>query len=638
MLSSFRALAKSPIAAVLIGLLVVSFAVFGTNDLFAGLSNTAVVKAGDREIGPNEFKRLFDNVRQQAERQSGRPIPVEEAVQQGLVERLLDDLASTESFTAMLSRIGIRPADSLIAQQLSRTPLFFNPVSGAFDRQAYQRQLAENGLTEEQFEGFLRDDLAQQHFVSGVVSGLRAPRIYGAVPAVFESETRSLTYFVVDPRIAGVPAPPADAQLNAFVKENADQLRRPETRNVSVVRFSASQLAPTLAVDEAEVRRQYDFRRESLSQPERRTVVQVPAPNQAAAQQVAQRLRAGEQAAAVARSIKVEPVRYDNVPRTAIVDRRAAETAFGLPAGGVSAPFQGDLGWAVVKVEAVTPAQVVSLDQARPQIEAQIRTEQAADRVLEQVQKFEDGIQGGQTLAEAARAIGVPVISLPPITARGTDANGNPTGAPQPLIDAAFEQAVGTESDVIEAGNNEFFVLRVDRINPAALPPLDEVRAPLTQTWILRQTVQRAQARANELAGQLRGANARPIEQVAASVNAQIGRAPQVERDAGGQTLSQDLVGKAFGAKAGDVIVGEHTQIGFVVARVDGAAVPPPAQLAVAANEARATMTQDVVQGLGDLARRHARTELKTRTWPDRARAALGLSPEAEAAAPASKQ
>lgn len=638
MLSSFRALAKSPVAAVLIGLLVVSFAVFGTNDLFAGMSNSAVVKAGEREIGPDEFKRLFDNVRQQAERESGRPIPVEEAVKQGVVERLLDDLASAEAFTAMLSRMGIRPADALVAQQLSRTPLFFNPISGAFDREAYQRQLAENGLTEAQFESFLRDDIAQQHFVSGVVSGLRAPRIYGAVPAVFGGETRSLTYFVVDPRVAGVPTPPTDAQLNAFLKENADQLRRPETRNLSVVRFSASQLAPTLAVDDAEVRRQYEFRRDSLSQPERRTVVQVPAPNQAAAQQVAQRLRAGEQPAAVARSLKVEPVRYDNVPRTAIVDRRAAETAFGLAAGGVSAPFQGDLGWAVVKVEAVTPAQVVSLEQARPQIEAQIRTEQAADRVLEQVQKFEDAVQGGQTLAEAARTIGVPVISLPPITARGTDANGNPTGAPQPLIDAAFEQPVGTESDVIEAGNNEFFVVRVDRVNPAALPPLEDVRAPLTQTWILRQTVQRAQARANELAGQLRGPDARPLDQVAASVNAQVGRAPQVERDAGGQTLSQDLVSKAFGAKAGEIIVGEHTQLGFVVARVDGAAVPPPAQLAGAVEQARGAMTQDVVQGLGDLARRYARTELKTRTWPDRARQALGLDPEADAPAPAAKQ
>jgi peptidyl-prolyl cis-trans isomerase D len=108
------------------------------------------------------------------------------------------------------------------------------------------------------------------------------------------------------------------------------------------VRFSASQLAPTIKVDEAEVQRQFNFRRDSLSEPERRTIVQVPAPNQAAATQVAARLRAGEAPAAVARALKVEPVRYEAQPRTAVVDRRAAAAAFALPAGGVSAPFQGD--------------------------------------------------------------------------------------------------------------------------------------------------------------------------------------------------------------------------------------------------------------------------------------------------------
>ena len=53
MLASIRAFAKSPAAAVLIGLLVVSFAVFGIRDVFKGqAAGDAVVKVGSRSLSP----------------------------------------------------------------------------------------------------------------------------------------------------------------------------------------------------------------------------------------------------------------------------------------------------------------------------------------------------------------------------------------------------------------------------------------------------------------------------------------------------------------------------------------------------------------------------------------------------------
>jgi peptidyl-prolyl cis-trans isomerase D len=554
-------------------------------------------------------------------------VPQELAVQEGLHMRLLDDLALTESFAELLRRMGLIPADGLVGAQIRKTPVFFNPVSGAFDREAYTRQLQQNGLTEAAFEGFLRDDLAQNHYVSGAVAGLRAPRLYGAVSALYEGETRSLTYYVVDPRVAGTPPPPTDAQLQAFLKENAAQLTRPEARVISLVRFSAAQQAAALPIDDAEVRKQFEFRKDSLSEPERRTFVQVAAPNQQAATQIAARLRAGEDPAAVARAFKAEPVRYDNQPRTAVVDRRAAAAAFGLPAAGVAAPFQGDLGWAVVRVETVTPGRVATLEQARPAIEAQLRQDAAAGRVLEQVEKYEEATQGGQTLAEAARALGA-IATSPPITQRGTDVQGRPLGLPEALLTAAFELPAGGESDLIDAGQNEFFALRVDRVIPASVPPLAEIRTPLAQAWTLRETVNRARARADALAGQSRGANARPIEAVAASAGATVGRALQFERDAGGQTLSADLVAKAFAAKRGDVIVGEHTQLGFVVARVDNAAPPTLAEAARTAETSGPAVTVGPVPGYGRHGPTAARATLKTRVFPERAREALGLPPE----------
>ena len=44
---------------------------------------------------------------------------------------------------------------------------------------------------------------------------------YEAVIAAFELESRNLSYFLIDPRKLPQPAPPTDAQLQAFMTQNA---------------------------------------------------------------------------------------------------------------------------------------------------------------------------------------------------------------------------------------------------------------------------------------------------------------------------------------------------------------------------------------------------------------------------------
>ena len=77
MLSATRQFAKSWVAAVLIGLLVVSFAIFGVNDAFQGNYTNDVVKAGSRHVSGPDFRREFDNFRKGAEEQTKRPITIE---------------------------------------------------------------------------------------------------------------------------------------------------------------------------------------------------------------------------------------------------------------------------------------------------------------------------------------------------------------------------------------------------------------------------------------------------------------------------------------------------------------------------------------------------------------------------------
>src|SRR3569833_4360431 len=119
MLAQIRSFAKSPVATLLLGLLVVSFAVFGIADVFRNHAvKDSVVEAGSRSIGGAEFKRMFDQYKQQAEQQNGgQPITTEQAVNAGADRQLADSLAQSESFAALMTKLGVSPSDKLVVAE-----------------------------------------------------------------------------------------------------------------------------------------------------------------------------------------------------------------------------------------------------------------------------------------------------------------------------------------------------------------------------------------------------------------------------------------------------------------------------------------------------------------------------------------
>jgi peptidyl-prolyl cis-trans isomerase D len=641
MLSATRKFAKSWVAAVLIGLLVISFAIFGINDAFNGNYTNDVIKAGSRTISGPDFRREFDNFRKAAEEQSKQPVSIEQAVEFGLDKRLLEELATREAFGEMLHKIGVRPSDRLVSAELRKIPAFFNPISGAFDKALYEQRLGENGLTPARFDTLMRDQIAESHAASAMVNGLRVPRAYSALGAVFEMESRNVGYFTIDPRSVPAPALPTDAQLTAFMKEKSAQLTRPEFRVLSVVAFSPSMISAALPIDEAEVQKRFAFRKDTLARPETRTVVQIPVKDAAAAQAVAARLTKGEDPAAVAKSVGVEAINYVDKPQSAIADKRVGAAAFALQPGQVSAAIQGDLGVAVVKVTKVTPGQTVTLDQVRPQIEAELRKDAAAEKVYALSQAYEEARGTGANLADAAKKAGVPVMTVGPVTQQGQGSQGQPLpGVTPKMLELAFTLPAGGESEIQEAGNGEYFAVRVERIIPSALPPLAEVKPELTRVWMMTEMLKRLQTKADEYAARVRKGES--LEAVAAAAGSKVARSAGIDRQNAAQNtaLSRDALVKAFNAKPGEVFTANGVQFGLVVAKLETVNAPSGPTLARITEDARPQVTMALFRDIGAAARKAARTEVGVKIFPAKARAALGLPPLAEtekAAAPAAK-
>jgi peptidyl-prolyl cis-trans isomerase D len=632
MIAAIRAFAKSWFAKVLLSVLILSFVIFGVGsvrDVFSAKIHDAVVTAGSRQISSEQFKRMFDNYKRGAEQQSNQQITLQDALAQHLDTRVLQEVATHESMGEFLHRSGLIPATALIADAIRKQPAFFDPVSGRFDKTAYQQKLAENQLTPTTFESLLSDEIAEGHLQAGFQAGFRAPMTYEAVIAGFELEGRTLSYFLIDPRKLPPPPPPSDAQLQAFMSQNAAALKRPEFRTLTVLRFSAKALAPTLQADPAAVQKLYAFRKDSLSSPEKRSLVEVPAKDAASAQAIVAKLKAGVAPDAAAKAIGVQPIIYTETTKAAIADTKVAEAAFSLGAGQVSGPIQGGLGFAVIKLISITPAKVTTLDQVKPDLENQVKSDAAAQKVYDQVQKYDDSHSGGASMTDAAKAAGGTPVAIGPVTAQGLDTTGKPVPGLSPkLLKDAFALAPGAESDMEDESSGEYFAVRIDKVTPPALPTLAEIKEPLTRYFISKALAQAMQAKADSLTQAIR--KGQTLDAAAASVGATVSHAPNVSRAAMSQNraLSPQLGNSLFGAKQGDVVAGPTAQGAVMVAHIDLVQPAPVGDAAKAVVAQNRQFSQQMFQDLGEMARIAARDAVKPTVDPTRARTALGVSPE----------
>ena len=642
MTGSLRSTARNPVAIVLMGLLVLVFLILGVGgggrfpDLFAAAGADSVVTAGSHSMSSRDFRKIFDQQKQQFEQQSRQTFPIEVLVQHGVDQQLLNAIAQDKAVAEMLTLAGVIPAPALVGDQIKKLPFAFDKVTGKFSEQQFTQYLAEQGLTPRQAEAELGDELAQRHFTTAVEAGFRAPRIYTALNAVTGLENRDVSYFTLDPHAVPQPAAPTDADLMAFMKEHAAQLMRPETRVITVVRFSAKAMAPGVSVDPAAVQKEFAFRKDALSTPERRTLVQIPVKTAAEAARAAAGLARGEDAAAIAKAFGAEPVNYVDAPQSAIADPKVAAVAFALPQGQVSGPVQGELGVAVLKVTRITPAGAATLETARPAIEADLRAKAAQKQAYDLSQTFDDARQGGAGVTDAARKAGVTPVTVGPVTADGLDGDAKPNTLLTPnILKSAFSHAAGEDTDLEDAGAGEYFALHVDKIVPPALPPLSEKKPELVKAYLNQQYLKALKARAEALMAQVRGGA--PIDQAASQVGGHVVRQAGLQRVQAQQSikvLGRDFLVAIFNAKPGDVFAAA-APAGVFIGKLDAVRPGDVATMARAVQAIEGRVSQDYLKDLLTTVKTAARQDIKVTINLPLARQALGVDPN-QAAKPAS--
>lgn len=509
---------------ILMGLLIVGLAGFGATSLSGSARSVATV--GEKEVSTDAYLRSLRTEINAFAAQAGRAVPMSEAQMLGIDRQVLAQLVTARGLDNEAARIGISVGDDVVADQLLQVPSF-QSADGSFNREAYSFALSNQGLSESEFEEQLRDDTSRTILQSALIAGNTLPDTYIDTLLSYTGETRDFTWarLTGSNLQTGLPEP-SEADLQAYYDENIANYTLPELRDITYAWITPEMIVDTVEVDEDALRASYEERFDEFNLPERRLVERLVFSTEDAATEALNRL--GDdftfEDLVAERGLALADVDLGDVTRDTLDG--AADGVFSAETGEVVGPLQSNLGPALFRVNAVLDAQTTSFEDARPDLRGELALDRAR-RVIETLaQTIDDELAAGATLEEVASTTEAELGQIEWFP--GADGE---IAAYDAFREAAGQLNEGDFPEVIQLGDGGVFAMRLNRIQPPAPQPIEDVIDQVRQGWDNREQTAQLMAQAEELAASL--ANGTNFEDLSL--------APQTETGLGRNAQIADL-------------------------------------------------------------------------------------------------
>ncbi len=515
MLASIRRFSKSKFGSfallVFIGLIALSFAAGDVSNVLSGNigggSSSALATVGSEEITDADIRTALERRLQEVRQQNP------EAGYDSLAadfDPLLASLIDERALSAFAEAHGFSISPRLIGAEIAKIPAA-RGLDGRFSQQAYQAFLAEQRMSDQEVRNLIRGMLLQRMLLAPLSSAARVP-VGVATPyasMLLESRQGEVAYVPLAAFRSGLQ--PTDQQLQQFYAQNPARYMVPEQRVLRVARIGPEQVANVAASDE-EIAAYYRANQAQFAARDIRTLSQAVAPDQATAQAIANRAKAGGTfaAAAAPAGFSAQDVALGERTReqlAGVAGQQVAAAVFGAAEGAVVGPIRTDNGWNVVKVESIRREGGKTLAEARDEIAARLTSEKRTAAIEEIVTRVQDAVDDGANFAEAVAGAKLPVTETPLITAAGTsrtDADYRLPAELQPVLRTGFE-LTPDDDPVIDTLPNEagYALVAPARIVPAAPAPLASIVEQVRNDWIADQARKRAQAAASAIAAKV---------------------------------------------------------------------------------------------------------------------------------------
>jgi peptidyl-prolyl cis-trans isomerase D len=497
-------------------------------------------------------------------------------------------------------------SDQRLARYLQQDPSIagLRDANGKLDMERYRQLAASQGMTPEMLEARVRRDLSNQQVLAGLQGSVLVTQRQTDMALDAYLQRREVQVKRWLPADFAGKVTLADADLQGYYQANTERFRSVENADVEYLVLDVATLQKRVELPEQDLKTYYEQNMQRLAGQEQRRASHILV-NAAKDLPAAEKQKARAKAEALLETVRKAPATFADVARKNSDDSGSAsrggdldffargamvkpfeDAAFALQKGSISDIVESDFGFHIIQLTDIKLPKVPSFESMRPQLEADLRKQQAQRQFSEMAETFSNSVyEQADSLAPVAERLKLTLQKAQGVTAMPAAGVQGYLANPK-LLQALFsDDAIGKRRNTaaIEVAPNTLVSARIVTHRPAAVRPFEEVKAEVRQRMLASQAADLAKAEGqNKLK-----------EWSANAGEASLGAALTVSRDQS-QNLPQAVVDAALRASPEKmpVLVGVDLGAqGFAVVRVNKV-VPRPEVSASLAQQSRLQFAQ----------------------------------------------
>lgn len=540
------------VAIVIMGLLIITFAVWGIN--FGG-QNPELIAASvnGEEIKLKKFQRFYSNSVEQMRQRMNRVLTNEE--QAILKEQSLDYLIRDTIIaqTAIDSRIEV--SNAAVKDAVKGIEVFSDEIG--FNREIYEGIVTRSDMTPAIFEQQLRADLMSKQLQNTIISSAFVIANEASRLTKINEQLRDIAYIILLAEDLKEDIVINDDAIQQFYDNNSDGLISLEQIKIAYLEFSVDRLIETITSTEGDLRNYYQDNKDQYDEQEQRKVsaVNIEISDEATDEDIAVAMKKVEQIRKLIGSdvsfaeivddhsldTEVQVIEYGYTAR-GVFPADIEEIVFSMEENQLSEVERTETGIHIFKVFDSKGGDKNTFEYVREKVEADYKITRAELKYFELADQLVTlTYEHIDTLEVAAEVVGIDIQEsdfFSRATATGILADTK-------ILDAAFTRETidsGENSDAIELSDNHVVVFQVLEHLPAEKKPLEEVKEQIIQTLISEQATSEQHDKGQEIIRQLEQIST--FEEVAEQMEFEWQQLTNIARD--DVSVNRTVLRKAF--------------------------------------------------------------------------------------------
>jgi peptidyl-prolyl cis-trans isomerase D len=408
-------------------------------------------------------------------------------------------------------------SDQRLARYLQQDPSIrgLRGADGKLDMERYRQLAASQGMTPEMLEASVRRDLSNQQVLAGLQASVFATQRQTDAALDAYLQRREIQVKRWSPTDFAAKVDVSDADLERYYKDNSERFRSVENVDLEYLVLDVASLQSRIEVPEQDLKTYYEQNLQRITGQEQRRASHILI-NAAKDLPDAEKQKARAKAENLLATVRKSPKTFAEVARKNSDDTGSAErggdldffargamvkpfedAAFALQKGDISQIVESDFGYHIILVTDIKQAQAPSFESMRPQLEADLRKQQAQRQFAELAETFSNSVyEQSDSLSPVAERLKLSVQKAASLTRTPAPGVQGVLNNPK-LLQAIFsEDAIAKRRNTaaVEVAPNTLVSARVVNHRPAAVRPFEEVKADVRQRLIQAKSAELAKA------------------------------------------------------------------------------------------------------------------------------------------------